>query len=154
MFQKNSFSLNGGEFMNGKLKKIGIKPIGIVRCSRKETKDDYWGSVTSRIELDSNQFDSRALLGLDDFSHCEVVFIMDRVPKCEIEKGARHPRNCIHLPKVGIFAQRSKARPNRIGISRCKIIKVENLTIEVEALDAIDKTPVIDIKPYMKEFAP
>jgi tRNA (Thr-GGU) A37 N-methylase len=71
-----------------------------------------------------------------------------------IETVARHPRNNVNYPKVGIFAQRAKSRPNRIGVSRCRIINVARLEITVQALDAIDGTPVIDIKPYMEEFAP
>lgn len=140
--------------MSEKWEEITIKPIGTVHSPRKEPLDDHWGSVISEIELDTDQFDAQVLLGLDDFSHCEVVFFMNRVPIRKIEKIARHPRNRTNLPKIGIFAQRSKTRPNRIGVSRCRIVKVEELTVVVEALDAIDGTPVIDIKPYMKEFAP
>ncbi|WP_198042674.1 SAM-dependent methyltransferase [Oceanobacillus sp. AG] len=140
--------------MHAKIENIVIKPIGTVHCLRTEEIDDHWGSVVSKIKLDSDQFDEQALIGLNDFSHCEVVFFMNRVPECKIEKGARHPRNRTDLPKRGIFAQRSKNRPNRIGVSRCRIVKVEDLTVVVQALDAIDGTPVIDIKPYLKEFAP
>lgn len=140
--------------MNEKFEKIVIKSIGLVHCPRMETIDDYWGSVRSKIKIDTDQFDEQALIGLSGFSHCEVVFFMNRVPESKIEKGARHPRNRTDLPKMGIFSQRSKNRPNRIGISRCRIVKVEGLTVVVEALDAIDGTPVIDIKPYMKEFSP
>jgi tRNA (Thr-GGU) A37 N-methylase len=55
---------------------------------------------------------------------------------------------------TGIFAQRGKERPNRIGLSTCELLAVEGTTLTVRGLDAIDGTPVLDIKPYMSEFAP
>ncbi|MED2635235.1 TrmO family methyltransferase, partial [Bacillus thuringiensis] len=57
-------------------------------------------------------------------------------------------------PEVGIFAQRGKNRPNRIGVTIVKVIKREGKSIIVEGLDAIDGTPILDIKPIMKEFMP
>lgn len=136
------------------LPKFEIEPIGIVRCSRKEAKDDNWGSVISTIELNRQKFTEEALLGLEQFSHLEVIFYMDKVRDEHIVMNARHPRNLVHLPKIGIFAQRDKNRPNKLGLSRCKILRVSSLTIEVQGLDAIHGSPVIDIKPYMKEFEP
>jgi tRNA (Thr-GGU) A37 N-methylase len=72
----------------------------------------------------------------------------------KIETGARHPRNNKNWPKVGIFAQRGKTRPNRLGVSVVKIVKREGTRLFVEGLDAIDGTPVLDIKPVMREFLP
>ena len=92
-------------------------------------------------------------MGLADFSHVEVVFFFHRVPESEIEAGSRHPRNRPDWPSVGIFAQRGKNRPNRIGTTICRLLSVEGLSLEVSGLDAIDGTPVLDIKPYMREFA-
>jgi tRNA (adenine37-N6)-methyltransferase len=133
---------------------IRLKPIGLVRSPRKEPLDDRWGKVVSTIEIDPAQFTAEALLGLDAFSHIEVVFFFHGVPEDSIEMAARHPRGRTDWPKVGIFAQRGKNRPNRIGLSACGLVKVEGLTITVEGLDAIDGTPVLDIKPHIKEFAP
>ena len=93
-------------------------------------------------------------MGLDGFSHVEVVFVFDRVSLDRIETAARHPRNRTDWPRVGIFAQRGKARPNRLGVTQCKIISVSGLSLEVEGLDAIDGTPVVDLKPVMREFLP
>lgn len=140
--------------MSLEFKDIVIKPIGVIQSPRTEAIDDNWGAVVSKIVLDQKQFDEQVLDGLADFSHCEVVFFMNRVAVDRIETIARHPRNNVNYPAVGIFAQRAKGRPNRIGVSRCKILKVEGLTVTVQALDAIDGTPVIDIKPYMIEFGP
>ena len=76
------------------------------------------------------------------------------MPDDRIETGARHPRNRADWPLVGIFAQRGKNRPNRLGLTTCRIVRVDGLAIEVEGLDAIDGTPVLDIKPVMVEFLP
>lgn len=79
---------------------------------------------------------------------------MHGVAERDVETRARHPRNNSDWPMVGIFAQRPKARPNRLGLSRCRIVSVDGLLVTVQALDAIDGTPVIDIKPYMQEYGP
>jgi tRNA-Thr(GGU) m(6)t(6)A37 methyltransferase TsaA len=130
-----------------------VKPIGIVRSPRKDLRDDFWGAVEAEILLDA-AFDEAALYGLADFSHVEVLFLMDRVDAAKVETGARHPRERSDWPLVGIFAQRGKARPNRVGLTRATIVAVEENTLRVRGLDAIDGTPVLDVKPWMDEFAP
>jgi tRNA (adenine37-N6)-methyltransferase len=130
-----------------------MRPIGTIHNSIAEAVDDVWGNVRSRIELDATQFSPDCLTGLGDFSHIEVVFVLHRVGESEVVTGLRHPRGRKDLPEVGIFAQRGRNRPNRIGITTCRLVAVDSLSIEVEGLDAIDGTPVLDIKPYMKEFA-
>ena len=133
---------------------ILMQPIAQVRGGRSEVRDDRWGDVQAVIELDRAQFDVDALAGLDAFSHAIVVYVFDQVAPERIETGARHPRNNAAWPKVGIFAQRGKNRPNRIGVSTCRILRVEGLQVFVQGLDAIDGTPVLDIKPYMRAFDP
>ena len=133
---------------------IALLPIGIVRSPIHEPVDDIWGGVTARIELDGSRFSEESLAGLDEFSHVEIVFVFDRVSEAEVERGARHPRGRQDWPKVGIFSQRGKGRPNRIGVTICRLISVRHLAIEVEGLDAIDGTPVLDIKPYLRQFGP
>ena len=131
-----------------------IQPIGFVRGGRAEAVDDDWGKSRARIELDPDRFAPEALAGLADFSHLEVIFVFDRVPDAKIEYGARRPRGRADWPLVGIFAQRGKNRPNRLGLCTCRIVGVDGLVIEVEGLDAIDGTPVVDLKPAMREFQP
>ena len=131
-----------------------IAPVGHVRGGRDQAVDDDWGKSRARIELDPARFGPQALAGLADFSHVEVIFLFDRVPDDEIEFGARRPRGRPDWPLVGIFAQRGKNRPNRLGLCVARIVAVDGLSLEVEGLDAIDGTPVIDIKPVMKGFAP
>ena len=132
---------------------ITVEPIGHVVGGRMAAEDDDWGEVRARIEL-AGRFDADALAGLKDFSHIEVIFHFDRQDEAKIVSGARHPRGRADWPPVGIFAQRGKARPNRIGVSVCKLIAVDGTAIEVEGLDAIDGTPVLDIKPVMTGFQP
>jgi len=131
-----------------------ITPIGHVRGGRDAPIDDDWGASRARIELDGARFTADALAGLADFSHLEVIFLFDRVSEAEIEYGARRPRGRPDWPRVGIFAQRGKNRPNRLGLCSCRIVAVEGLAVEVEGLDAIDGTPVIDLKPVMAGFLP
>jgi tRNA-Thr(GGU) m(6)t(6)A37 methyltransferase TsaA len=149
--------LSGREF-TGKAKAmtspaIRLQPVAILRSPRIEATDDFWGSVESVIEIDS-RFGADALLGIDQFSHLEIVFLMHRVDPRTIETSARHPRERMDWPRVGIFAQRGKARPNRIGVSRCELVGVDGMNIRVRGLDAIDGTPVLDIKPWLAEFGP
>jgi tRNA (adenine37-N6)-methyltransferase len=77
---------------------------------------------------------------------------MDKVPESKIEFGARHPRERKDWPKVGIFAQPARSRPNRVGVTICELLAVDGLTLRVRGLDAIDGTPVIDVKPHIKGF--
>lgn len=131
-----------------------IMPVGFVRGGRTEPIDDDWGGNRSVIELDAARFSADALAGLAEFSHVELIFLFDRVPPETIETGARHPRGRKHWPLVGIFAQRGKNRPNRLGATICRLLAVEGARLSVGGLDAIDGTPVIDIKPVMREFLP
>jgi tRNA-Thr(GGU) m(6)t(6)A37 methyltransferase TsaA len=133
---------------------IVLLPIGTVRSARTTPDDDAWDEIETSTALDPAQFRPDALAGLDAFSHIEVVYHFDRVPDSEIQTAARHPRGRADWPKVGIFAQRGKGRPNRIGVTACKLLSVDGLTLRVQGLDAIDGTPVLDIKPVMKGFLP
>lgn len=143
---------HGGDGLSGEVS--GIVPVATVHNDRTEIVDDHWGPVASVIRLDASRFGPDALVGLDSFSHVEVVFHFHRVPPWKVERGARHPRGNPEWPLAGIFAQRGKNRPNRIGVSRCRLIKTDGLDLHVLGLDAVDGTPVLDIKPYMTQFAP
>ena len=139
--------------MSGSEVPVECTAVGRVVGGRVPVDDDEWGSVTAVIRLD-DRFGPEALAGLGDFSHIEVVYVFDRVPESKIETGARHPRNNPDWPLTGVFAQRGKNRPNRIGVSRCRVLGVDGRDIAVQGLDAVDGTPVLDIKPWMREFAP
>lgn len=132
---------------------FSVRPIGWVENNRTEAADDDWGDIISTIVLDA-PFTAESLSGLREFSHIEVVYLFNRVPESAPELGARRPRNNPAWPEVGIFAQRAKRRPNRIGVTTCELVEINDITLTVQGLDAIDRTPVLDIKPYMREFAP
>ncbi len=133
--------------------KIELTPIGYVKNSRKEIKDDHWGEVISEIELTS-EFTEDALKGIEEFSHVEVIYYFDKADKNKIQKGTRHPRNNTDLPEVGMFAQRGKDRPNHLGLSLVRLIGCKDKSLSVKWLDAIDGTPVLDIKPVIRGFLP
>ena len=138
---------------NGESPSIKIDAIGIVQADRVEVIDDDWGGSVSKIVL-SERFPQDALQGIETFSHAEVLFYFNQVREEKIVEGARHPRNNADWPAVGIFAQRGKNRPNRIGSTICRVVGREGNVLTVSELDAIDGTPVLDIKPVLKEFLP
>lgn len=133
---------------------ITLHPIGAVVGGRTEPIDDDWDAVEATIELDPAQLDSAATVGLETFSHLDVVFAFHRVPDDEIQRGARRPRGREDWPLVGILAQRGKGRPNRIGVSTCALVRVDGLTLHVRGLDAIDGSPVLDVKAHFEEMGP
>jgi tRNA (Thr-GGU) A37 N-methylase len=133
---------------------ITMRPIGRVVGGRSEAVDDGWDAETAVIELDPAELEIGATDGLADFSHVEVVFCFDQVAEGTVCRGTRHPRGRQDWPSVGILAQRARDRPNRIGVSVCRVVGVGPHTIKVTGLDAIDGTPVLDVKPYLVEFAP
>ncbi len=132
---------------------ITVSPVAHVRGGRAEAKDDHWGKEQARIVL-ADTLPAEALMGLDAFSHAEILFHFHLVPDEKIETRARHPRGNPDWPRIGIFAQRGKNRPNRLGVTVCRIVSVSGREMIVEGLDAIDGTPVIDIKPVLREFLP
>jgi tRNA-Thr(GGU) m(6)t(6)A37 methyltransferase TsaA len=128
--------------------------IGYVSSPRAEAIDDDWDTIVATITLDRDRFTPAAVAGLDEYSHIEVVFHFDQVDLEQEQSGARRPRGNPAWPLVGIFGQRAKARPNRIGVTVCRLLGVDGLRLTVRGLDAIDGTPVLDIKPYLVEFGP
>ena len=111
------------------------------------------GSVTSKITL-IDSFPAESLAGLEEFSHVEIIFYFHQVQDEKIVRGAHYPRNNFDWGKVGIFAQRGKNRPNRIGLTIAKVLKREGNVLTIQGLDAISGTPVLDIKPAFRQFLP
>jgi tRNA-Thr(GGU) m(6)t(6)A37 methyltransferase TsaA len=135
------------------LEPVVLFPIGAVVGGRAEPVDDDWSGVRADIVIDE-RFGDDALQGLDAFSHVDVVFVFHRVDEDEITTGARHPRGNSAWPRVGIFAQRAKSRPNRLGVSTCSLLGIDGRIVHVAGLDAIDGSPVLDLKPHMTAFEP
>lgn len=130
-----------------------IESIGTVHNSRPAISDDFWGDIISEIKL-HDRFTPDALEGIDTFSHVEIIYLFDKAMGAPVVTGSEHPRENPAWPKVGIFAQRKKNRPNWLGATICPVLKTEGRSLFVQALDAIDGTPVIDIKPIMQAFLP
>lgn len=133
---------------------VVLTPVGVVRGGRTEPVDDHWGEVEAVVELDAGRFPDDAVAGLEAFSHIDVIFLFDRVDPADVHTGARHPRGRPDWPAVGIFAQRAKVRPNRVGVTTCRLLGVDGLRLRVRGLDAIDGSPVLDVKPFVAQFAP
>jgi tRNA-Thr(GGU) m(6)t(6)A37 methyltransferase TsaA len=142
---------NGGGRMESA--SISLRPIAVVRSARVDVRDDFWGDVIAEVELAAD-LPSDSLDGLEDFSHAEIIYLFDRVAPENVVPGARHPRNNPAWPRVGIFAQRAKGRPNRLGSTVVRVVRREGRRLCVLGLDAVDGTPVLDIKPVMAEFLP
>ena len=131
-----------------------MRPIGRVVGGRVDAIDDGWDTESATIELDPDEVGVGATDGLAEFSHIEVLFCFDRVAEDEVCRGTRHPRGRSDWPSVGILAQRARDRPNRIGVTVCRLVRVGRHSLGVTGLDAIEGTPVLDVKPYLAEFAP
>lgn len=127
-----------------------VKRIGTVRNSVTEPVDEGWGDVESSIEL-LPAF-RPGLKSLDQFSHAIIVTYLHLSAFDPERHLIRRPRHRKDMPEVGIFAQRAKDRPNPLGITAVEIVSCDNGILLVRGLDAIDGTPVLDIKPYYPEY--
>ena len=133
------------------MEEIIVKPIGFVKNKLLEIKGSGWKTMFSEIELTSD-FSNKSFDGIEDFSHLEIVFYFHKSTKTII--GNAHPRRNLNSSKVGIFAMRKQDRPNHIGITIVKLIKIEGKKLVVLGLDALNGTPVLDIKPVVKRLFP
>ena len=129
---------------------ITMRPVGYVRNRIEEKKDSAWGGDVSTIVL-AQEYHT-GLKGLEDFSHAIVIFYLDQAKYERETHLQRHPRDREDMPLVGIFAQRTKDRPNTIGVTSVEIVAADDASLTVKGLDAIDGTPVLDIKPYYPAF--
>ena len=128
------------------MEEILMKPIGRVKNEVSVRKDVSWGSDTSAIVLEEEY--ETGLAGLEDFSHAIILFYLDQAEYQKEKHLQRHPQNREDMPRVGIFSQRAKDRPNKIGMTAVEIVSVSDRELVVKGLDAVDGTPVLDIKPY------
>lgn len=138
----------------GEFGPVSLVPIGTVCGGRTDPVDDLWGAVDAEIRLDRQRFGPDSLVGLDEFSHLDIVFFFHLRDESTLVTGARKPRGIADLPEVGIFAQRASGRPNRLGVSTCELLAVTGTSVSVRGLDAIDGTPVLDMKPHLAEMGP
>jgi tRNA (adenine37-N6)-methyltransferase len=128
-----------------------VTPIGSVKCAVTEMSEGGWGKIDSEIHLDPKY--AGGLQGLAGFSHVLVLFFLDRAQGFDIGKQLlRRPRGMEDLDPVGVFAQRTKFRPNPLAVTAVKLLGIEGNVVKVRGLDALDGTPVLDLKPYMPPF--
>jgi tRNA-Thr(GGU) m(6)t(6)A37 methyltransferase TsaA len=126
---------------------INLTPIGFVRNAVTEPKREDWKSITSEIIVSEDLKD--ALSGIDEFSHIIVIYWMHKTSSSGRSVLKVHPRRNQNLPLVGVFATRSPARPNPMGIATVKLLECRDNVLKVVGLDAINGTPVLDIKPHI-----
>lgn len=129
---------------------ITLTPIATIKNSRKPVIDDNWGEIISEIEL-AGAIPGEAFENIAEFSHLEIIYYFDKVKEEDIVYSGR-PRGNPAYPLTGIFAQRKKDRPNRIGLCTVELLEQKGRILKVKNLDAIDGTMVIDIKPVFREF--
>lgn len=128
-------------------KAIAVRPIGFVRTQA--TEKDFWTdrrNVVSEVVLSEKL--ARALDGMEAYSHVIVLFWMQLVTERMRARMKTHPRHKRDLPKVGIFAVRERSRPNPIGLTVVELLERKENVLKVRGLDAVDGTPVLDVKPY------
>lgn len=129
---------------------ISLDPIGVVHSPVVEGRDEGWGAVSSELRIDERF--CAGLDGIEQFSHLLVVFWMHQSSFDAGTDLVRRPRGRADMPEVGIFAQRARHRPNPIGLTAVKLLERRGAVLLVEGLDAIDGTPILDVKPYFPAF--
>lgn len=130
--------------------KPDFRPVGVVRSPVTEPVDEGWGSIVSEVCIDREY--APGLQGLEQFSHAIVVtwlHLADFDPEKHLQ---RRPQGREDMPNVGIFSQRARHRPNSIGITAVELVSVEGSVLKVRGLDAIDGTPVLDVRPYYPAY--
>ena len=130
------------------LESVAVKPIGVVHNSVKEPRMGGWESIESTIVVQDRW--ASALDGLERFSHIFVVYWMHLVSEqLRATMTHVHPRGDPQIPLQGVFATRSPVRPNPIGLRTVALLERRGNVLRVRGLDAIDGTPVLDLKPYL-----
>lgn len=131
---------------------IVLKAIATVKNARTEPVDDNWETIIAEIEL-ADHIPTEAFDNISDFSHLEIIYYLDKVRSEDIVFSGQ-PRGNPNYPSVGIFGQRKKDRPNTIGLATVELLEHNGRTLKVKFLDAINGTPILDIKPVFKEYEP
>ncbi len=129
---------------------VTFTSIGVVRSPQDRMSQGGWAGIESHIELDPRWVGG--LEGLAAFSHVIVVFLLDRARFDPAEHLTRQPRGRADAPRLGVFAQRTKYRPNPVAVTTVKLLRVDGNRVHVRGLDALDGTPVLDLKPYIPMF--
>ena len=128
---------------------IVYRPIGVVHNRVKESRPSGWEDVRSEIVLLDEL--APALEAIEGFSHLIIVYHLDRVPE-DVRRLQLPVGNEIPPPDRGVLATRSQLRPNPIGVSVVQLLGRDGVVLQVNGLDALDGTPVLDVKPYLPEY--
>jgi len=126
---------------------ILLRPIAWVKNDVSEPGRHDWARVESEIRFEPG-FES-ALDGLEEFSHITVLFWMHRSPAWDASMPKVHPQRRPELPLVGVLATHSPLRPNSLGMTTVRLLERQGGVLRVAGLDAIDGTPVVDVKPFI-----
>lgn len=129
---------------------IALTPIGTVRSPIKDPRPRGWSGVDAEIVVAPELME--ALDGLEGFSHIIVLFWMHQVPPEARAQRRRRPGGREDLPLVGVFATRAQGRPNPLGMTVAQLLSRTDNRLLVRGLDAIDGTPVLDLKPYLPPY--
>ena len=138
--------------------RIILRPVGIVRT---DATDDEVKEMHSELEATVEVFPEfrEALDGLEGFSHIFVLSYLHRLRPDQIGPLKVKPRRLLkagfkpgELPLVGVFAIDSPTRPNPIGLSLVRLLRIEKTRLLVRGLDLFDGTPVLDLKPYRSNY--
>lgn len=128
---------------------IVIHPVGFVRNEMSEkVSGEASRDIASEIVVEEDLRD--CLDGIEDHSHAVIVYWLNRIPEEERKVLKVRPMGDASLPIVGVFATRSPRRPNPIGLETVEILGRDGNILRVKGLDALDGSPVLDIKPYTK----
>jgi tRNA-Thr(GGU) m(6)t(6)A37 methyltransferase TsaA len=125
---------------------VELAPIGIIKNNFEDRVPKGWETGQSRVIVDEQW--CSALEGIDEFSHLIILFWLHRIPRDSVLLKL-HPQGCEDLPLVGLFATRTPARPNPIGVQVVELVSRAGNVLTVRHLDALHDSPVLDIKPYL-----
>lgn len=129
---------------------IRLQSVGVVKNSITDKNHHGWKDVHSDIVVEPEYM--QGLDGLSDFSHIIVLFWLHKVTAEERATRRARPTLKGGIPELGIFAWHSSRRPNPIGVSIVKLLDVQGAGVRVQGLDAIDGTPVLDLRPYVESY--
>lgn len=131
---------------------VRLRPIGTVVNGEHGPRHEGWATILSWLALEPRL--APALDGIEEFSHVLVLCWLDRVSRAERQRLRVRPRDRAELPEVGVFATRTQHRPNPIAATVVALLRREGASLLVRGLDALDGTPVLDLKPWGADFGP
>ncbi len=127
---------------------VTFTPIGIVRCNFGEPSNPKeMRNALSTLVIDNEYLEG--IEGLEKFKNLLVIYHIHRALGCDLKV---HPMGDESIQKKGVFATRSPRRPNPIGLTVVELLRVEENQLAVTGLDALDGSPILDIKPYEEHF--